>query len=151
MSDSHPLDPSTADDPTTSEARADDPFIVPAIVFSNDFDNLKVIERWAYKFMTDSNQPSRCRLFIPHKNLHSLDATASQDNWLAIERWARSVIMGICAAAAFSPSCHLFIPYKTVLGDLHRGTIDLATAQEREFDNYKTVENWANRLAREEC
>lgn len=124
---------------------------VPDSALSKDFNNLKAIERWAGDFMRSAAAPSRCILFIPHKDLPDLSPTQSLDNWNAIERWARSVIMGECGAEGFSRSCHLFIPFKTVLGDLQARRITLAEAKEREFANYKTVENWANRLARGEC
>ncbi len=128
------------------------PFVAPDITFSQDFDNLKVIERWANKYMRDVNAADRCILTIPHKQLHDLDASASLDNWVTIERWAKTVIDGSCSTGVgFSRSCYLYIPYKTVLGDLKAGRLTLSVAQEREFDNYKTVENWANRLSRGEC
>lgn len=129
---------------------------VPEIVLSNDFDNLKTFERWAYRVMAALPSPSRsrCQLYIPHKRLPDSDPLSpaqSLDNWLAIERWALDLIRGTCGGVVFNDGCRLYIPYKSVLGDLAASRLTLAEAQDREFDNWKEVELWGNRLHRGEC
>ncbi len=126
---------------------------VPEIVLSNDFDNHKTFERWAYRVMEALPSPTRskCQLYIPHKHLTDLSPSQSLDNWCAIERWALELIKGTCGGVVFNDGCRLYIPYKTVLGDLQAGRLTLAEAQTREFDDWKEVELWGNRLARGEC
>lgn len=125
--------------------------IVPPLVITHDHDNLNAIERWANDYMRAISMPSKCALFIPHAQLHDLNGTAQMDNFNAIERWARNLIIGTCSQEGFSRSCLLYIPFKSVLLDWQLGRLTLPEAQSREFDNYKTIENWANRLSRGEC
>lgn len=128
---------------------------------SQQFDNLKTIERWAAAWMSLATDAERCRLFIPFKD-HStqppdISAAQSFDNWKAIERWAYDVAAGGCGcgcAGATPPPdrCRLFVPFKSHL--LNVDLLDplaLTAAAEAEFDNYKVLERWANRYARGEC
>lgn len=116
---------------------------IAPLILSMDFDNMKVIERWAEQFMTLVAAPYRCRLFIPYKEMDDLDGTQALDNYNAVERWA--------AKLTRVSKCQLLIPYKTVLRDYERGVITLAEAQTREFENYKIIERWGNRYSTGEC
>lgn len=129
---------------------------VDSMVLSMDFDNLKVIERWASQWMTLTSSADRCLLFIPHKEMDSLDGDQSYENFVTIERWARKIVTGECGCSCISDGmlpkkCVLVIPYKTALRDYEQGVTTLIQAQEYEFDNYKMIERWANKFASGEC
>lgn len=125
--------------------------------------NMQSIEWWARDWMTLAESPDRCILFIPHKD-HSrqpqvISAAQSFDNFKAIERWGHDIVTGACGcncteAGADPPParCSLFIPFKDFLRDVDMTDEDqLAQAAAREFDNFKAIEQWADRYARGEC
>lgn len=135
------------------------------------FDNLKVIERWAAEWIGDpAMQPdgttpeerTRCVLRIPFKDHSSREplesARQSFDNWKAIERWSEYIADGSCGCNCYPDAepppdrCRLHIPYKDCLTDLDllHGPA-LRVAADREFANHQALEVWANRYARAEC
>lgn len=123
-----------------------------------EFDNWKTVERWAHDWADTALAPERCRLFIPYKD-HSreppaISAAQSFDNWKAVERWAYLMASDCsCNCGGTAPEkCFLFVPFKAHLVDvdlIDRPQLDTAAAQE--FDNFKTLERWANRYAAGEC
>lgn len=130
-------------------------FTTPAIAQAQEeqYDNFKVIERWAHGWMTLTESPLRCELFIPYKD-HSrqppgISAAQSFDNWKAIERWAYSISDGDCGCNCTSaseppPRCRLFVPWKDHLLNVELTDPEqLATAAAQEFDNFKALERWA--------
>lgn len=78
----------------------------------------------------------------------------SFENYKVIERWAARVTSGECACEGPS-KCRLHIPWKDAALDITAsddGTLDASeSAAQRDFDNYKTIERWANQNARGEC
>lgn len=79
----------------------------------------------------------------------------SFENYKTIERWAARVTDGTCACEGPS-KCQLHIPFKDAAlaitasddGELQG---PLESAAQRDFDNYKRIEQWANMNARAEC
>lgn len=130
-------------------------FTEASIVKAQDdqFDNFKVIERWAEGWMTLTESPDRCDLFIPYKDhaRHPPEVSAAQsfDNWKEIERWAHGISDGDCgcncSSAAEPPDrCRLFIPYKDhLLGVDPLDEEAMSRASSREFDNFNALERWA--------
>lgn len=141
------------------------------LMADHDFDNLKEIERWAGRWMTHASSPDSCDLYIPHKNhlAHGnassgrLDpatqraiASMSFDNYKTIQRWAYRITGGECACAG-PAKCILHIPFKDAAqairvsldGSVDRAWLRIAGGQD--FENYKTIERWANEYARGEC
>lgn len=144
------------------------------LMSDHDFDNLKEIERWAANWMTDSQTikgaPDSCELFIPYKDhlrhagpgarklspaVQRAISSMSFENYKVIERWAARVTSGECACEGPS-KCRLHIPWKDAAlaitaTDDGQLTGPLESAGQRDFDNYKTIERWANMNARGEC
>ncbi len=139
------------------------------LMADHDADNLKTIERWAARWMTDADSPDSCELFIPHKDhlRHAVDgdltpmlqraiAEMSFDNYKTIERWALRTTRGECACTG-PTRCLLHIPFKDAIAALTvdaDGAFDiphLVTAASQDFENYKVIERWANAYARREC
>lgn len=128
---------------------------------SDQFDNWKVIERWAEGFIRDTNGPARCILTIPFKEhaREEWDTGASQsfENWKAVERWADYILSGVCGcncgtSQRLPDECMLFVPWKGhMLGIEPLDADQLARAADQEFDNFKTLERWGNMYARGEC
>lgn len=126
------------------------------------FDNWKVIERWAESFMRDTLSPERCILTIPYKE-HSAEpwedsARQSFENWKAVERWAGYILDGSCGCNCGTTErlparCQLFVPYKDALSMVTDPTDRWALEQaaEAEFDNFKALERWARAYAAGEC
>lgn len=126
------------------------------------FDNLKVIERWAESFMHDTLSADRCRLYIPFKD-HArhpwaFGARESFDNWKQVERWAGYILDGSCGCNCgtterLGSRCQLFVPHKNALSVCSDPTdLDsLRIVATMEFDNYKALERWAELYAAGVC
>lgn len=141
------------------------------LMADHDFDNLKEIERWAARWVTvlADDSSSGCRLHIPFKDhLHiardgiltratqRIIAGQSFENYKVIERWAARIVSGECACGA-PERCRLQIPFKNAIVQIvvnEDDTIDRASilrAASQDFENYKTIERWANDYARGLC